>query len=320
MRKTFVARRENQPGDAWLADFAAGRAEAERWYLGQGRGAPAPLIECRDALRRHMPELLPHYDRACALLGDDDVAHRLISHWRPPAAAHGCTHAVWVGEGGPALVRNYDFPLDLVSPGIVSSAWMRREVIAKAQRPWGGCLDGINADGLAASLAAGGSDVQGEGFSVILMIRYVLETCRTVRDGIAALTRIPIAASQNVVLVDRSGDHATLYLGPDREPAVVRTLACANQQEEPSFAGSARRLAAARRALGEPGMTLPRLVSRFLEPPLLSRRAASATVYTAVYRPAEGRVDYVWPGETWSQAIGAFVPGEYVHDYGDLAP
>ncbi len=160
MRKTFVARWEDRPGDAWLADFAIGRAEADRRYLGQGRGAPAPHAECRNALRRYMPELLPHYDRACGLLGDDELAHRLISHWRPPAAAHGCTHAVWLGEGGPALVRTYDFPLDLVSPGIVSSAWFGREVIAKAQRPWGGCLDGMNADGLAASLAAGGSPAQ----------------------------------------------------------------------------------------------------------------------------------------------------------------
>ncbi len=100
----------------------------------------------------------------------------------------------------------------------------------------------------------------------------------------------------------------------------MRTLACANQQEKPSFAGSAQRLAAAQRALGEPGLTLPRLVDRFLEPPLHSRRVAFPTPFTAVYRPAEGRVDYVWPGKTWSQAIGAFLPGEYVHDYGDLAP
>jgi predicted choloylglycine hydrolase len=30
-------------------------------------------------------------------------------------------------------------------------------VIAKAQRPWGGCLDGMNDDGLVASLTFGGS-------------------------------------------------------------------------------------------------------------------------------------------------------------------
>ena len=320
MQKAFIARREGQPGSAWLAEFAAGRAEAECWYLGQGRGSPASSVACRDALGYHMPELLPHYDWACALLGDDDFGHRMISHWRPPASMHACTHAIWLGEGGPALVRNYDAPLDIVSPAILSSAWTGREVIAKAQRPWGGCLDGLNADGLVASLAAGGSPAQGEGFSVILMIRYVLETCRTVGEAVAALVRIPIAASHNVVLLDRSGDHATLYLGPDRAPAVVRTLACANHQEGHGSGRSALRLAAVDRALGEPGMTLPRLVSRFLNPPLHSRRAGSPTVYTVVCRPAERCVDHVWPGMTWPQAISVFSPGEYVHDYGELIP
>ena len=320
MRKVFLARCEDRPGDAWLAEFAAGRAEAERWYLGQGRDSPAPSASCRAALGRHMPELLPHYDRACALLGDDEVAHRIVSHWRPPAAPHGCTHALWLGPGGPALVRNYDYPLDIVSPGILSTRWMGREVIAKAQRPWGGVTDGMNADGLAVSIALGGSAAVGEGFAIILVARYVLETCRTVREAVAALVRVPVAASHNVVLLDRSGDHATVYLGPNREPASVRTLACANQQERPGSASSVRRLGAAQAALEEPGMALPRLVDRFLQPPLHSRRAASPTVYTAVYRPAEGRVDYVWPGKVWPQAIGAFTPGAHEHDYGELTP
>ncbi len=318
MHKTFVARREDRPGDVWLSDFAAGRAEAERWYIGQGRGPPPSAAACRAALGRHMPELLPHYDRACALLCGDEGAHRIASHWRPPAARHGCTHAIWLGEGGPALVRNYDYPLDLVSPGIVSSAWMGREVIAKAQRPWGGVTDGMNADGLAVSIALGGSAAIGEGFAVILMARYALETCRSVREATEALGRIPVSQSHNVVLLDRSGDHATLYIGPDRAPAVVRDLACANQQEGRGSSGSERRLAAARDALDEAGMTLPGLVDRFLEPPLHSRRAAFPTVYTAVYRPAEGRVDHVWPGRVWPQAMGAFAPGAYEHDYGTL--
>lgn len=320
MRKTFVARREERPGDVWLADFAAGRAEAERWYTDSRRAPPPSAAACRAALGRYMPELLPHYDRACEALGDDEGAHRIVSHWRPPAARHGCTHAIWLGEGGPALVRNYDYPPDLVSPGIVSSAWSGREVVAKAQRPWGGVTDGMNADGLAVSIALGGSAAIGEGFAVILMARYALEVCRTVREAAQALSRIPVSMSHNVVLLDRSGDHATLYIGPGRAPALVRDLACANSQEGRGSSSSERRLAAARDALDEPGTTLPRLVDRFLEPPLHARRAASPTVYTAVYRPAEGRVDYVWPGKVWPQQIGAFAPGEYDHDYGDLAP
>ena len=72
------------------------------------------------------------------------------------------------------------------------------KVITKAQRPWGGCIDGMNADGLVASLTAGGSRARGLGFSIILMLRYVLETCSHVDQAIAALSRIPVALSQNV--------------------------------------------------------------------------------------------------------------------------
>jgi predicted choloylglycine hydrolase len=73
-------------------------------------------------------------------------------------------------------------------------------------------------------------------------------------------------------------------------------------------------------ALDDPAMTLPDLVARFLAPPLHSSRARSPTVYTAVYRPAEGRVDYLWPGQSWSHSFDRFAEGEYTHDYGELVP
>src|ERR1700722_9453441 len=183
MLKGFVFAREDRPGEAWRARFAAGRAEAERWYLGDGRSTPPSAGECRAALRRYMPELMPHYDHVCALVGDDDLAHRMLSHYRPPPAAFGCSQAVWLGEDGPALVRNYDYPLDIVSDRFEAAAGSGHEIIAKAQRPWGGCLDGMNEDGLVASLAFGGSRAPGPGFSIILMVRYLLETCRTVEEG-----------------------------------------------------------------------------------------------------------------------------------------
>jgi predicted choloylglycine hydrolase len=133
----------------------------------------------------------------------------------------GCSQAVWLGDGGPALVRNYDFSLDVVSDRFEATSWAGHEVIAKAQRPWGGCLDGMNEEGLVTSCTFGGSSAMGRGFSIILMLRYVLETCRQVHEAIAALSRIPIAQSHNVTLLDRAGAYATLFLGSDRAPAVT---------------------------------------------------------------------------------------------------
>jgi len=324
MFKRFVAAREDEPGDAWRTRFAAGRDETVRWYLGSGREPPPRAIECRAALCRHMPELVPHYDSACALAGDDDLAHRILSHYRPPPVAHGCSQAIWLGDGGPALVRNYDYPLDIVSDRFELTAWSGHRVIAKAQRPWGGCLDGMNEDGLVVSLTTGGSPAQGLGFSVILVLRYVLETCRNVDQAIAALSRIPIALSQNVTLLDRTGQFATVFLGPDREPAISHERACANHQETPpasrsaALAHSVLRQQSMLEALEDRAMTLERMTASFFEPPLYSRRIGFTTVYTAVYRPAEGRVDYLWPGKRWSQRFDRFVAAEYTHDYGEL--
>jgi predicted choloylglycine hydrolase len=327
MQKRFVAVREDLPGGAWLARFNEGRAEAEAWYRGVGREVPPTPEACAKALREHMPELLASYERACDLVGDDEVAHQILSQYRPPPLPCGCTQAVWLGDDGPALVRNYDYPLAVVSDHFESTSWFGREVISKGQRPWGGCLDGMNADGLVASLTFGGSPVQGAGFSVILILRYVLETCRRTSEAVDALCRIPVALSQNVTVLDRSGAHATVFLGPDRAPEVSRLLACANHQDasasiDPTGAvtRSVRRQSAALRALAEPATTLATLAGAFLSAPVFSREAASPTVYSAVYRPAELRVDYLWPGKVMTQRIGRFEPGEYVHDYGLQSP
>ena len=77
MQKCFVAIREDTPGNARRERFVAGRAEAEAWYRGTGRGAPPTPAECTAQLRRHMPELLGPYERACALVGDDDLAAQI---------------------------------------------------------------------------------------------------------------------------------------------------------------------------------------------------------------------------------------------------
>jgi predicted choloylglycine hydrolase len=166
----------------------------------------------------------------------------------------------------------------------------------------------------------------GRGFSAILMLRYVLETCRTVDEATLALSRIPIAQSHNVTLLDQSCAYATLFLGPDRAPAVTAHQVCTNHQERVvwpehgTMSRTVERRDALVRFLLEQGVTLDRLITRFLSPPLYSRRSEFPTVYTAVYLPCQGRVEYLWPGKSVKQLLGSFESGEYTHDYGDLTP
>ena len=115
-----------------------------------------------------------------------------------------------------------------------------------------------------------------------------------------------------------------MFLGPDREPAVSRIPACTNHQEVTTkfnselLTSSLERQRTILAALEDHTMTLERLTAKFFEPPLYSRRKGSTTVYTAVYLPTEGRVDYLWPGVRWSQRFNQFVAAEYTHDYGEM--
>ncbi len=88
MQKRFVALREERPGQAWLTRFNAGRDEAERWYLGEGREPPPASDECRAALAQHMPELLSSYDHVCALVGDDELAWQMRATWTVPPVSY----------------------------------------------------------------------------------------------------------------------------------------------------------------------------------------------------------------------------------------
>jgi predicted choloylglycine hydrolase len=319
MEKTFRVEREDRPGGAWLERFRSGRDEAARWYLGDAADEGPTAAECRAALQRYMPELLPHYDDVCGLIGDDELGHRMLSHYRPAARPQGCSQAVWLGPDGPALVRNYDYPLPIITGRIELSAWSRRRVIAMAQRPWGGCLDGMNDDGLVASCTLGGLARRGVGFAIILLLRYVLETCGTVGEAVAALCRIPVTQLHNVTVLDGTGAYATVFLGPRREPAVTRLRACTNHQERVSPAsGSALRQRVLDDALSAPSGTLAQLTALFFALPLYSRKAAFTTAYTAVYRPAERRVDYLWPGHRLSQTFDRFQDGAYTHQFGAL--
>lgn len=52
-------------------------------------------------------------------------------------------------------------------------------------------------------------------------------------------------------------------------------------------------------------------VAAMLTPPLYQYAydEGLGTVYTAHYRPSEGRVTYHWPGESWEQSFAGFAPG-----------
>ena len=314
----FEAVEELQPGAEWRARFEAMWPAYRAWYLRDGRSKRPSLAACRRALRRHMPELAPIHERLVDLAGGDELAARLLSLYRPPGFVVGCSQGVWTRAGGPALVRNYDYPVERLEGIVYLTEWNGRRVIGMSDCLWG-LLDGVNDSGLSISLTFGGRRDVGDGFGIPLVVRYVLETCDTVAEAHAALERIPVHAPQNLTLLDRSGEHVTAYVGPGRPAEFHDLAATTNHQgkvEWPEYAQAIRTVERERCVLDlldDDELTLERFVDSFLEPPLHSTAYSQGfgTIYTAAYHPAEGRVEYRWPGVVWEQSFERFEPGSH---------
>ncbi|MEO5743647.1 MAG: C45 family peptidase [Terracoccus sp.] len=302
----FTAYQEDTPGRRWKALYDATKGAYSSWYTSQGLSDRPSLAECRQQLIKHMPELVPVWEQLVKLTANDTVAARLLSMWRMPAFACGCSQAVIAGSD-PLLVRNYDYDLNLFEGVIASTNWSgHRKVIGTSDLLWG-LLDGMNEDGLVASLTFGGRPDVGDGFGIPLVIRYLLETCADVEAAVSALEGLPVSQSYNVTLADTSGAHATVFVTPG-EPITVSDLTVATNHrldvvERPEHArrlGSLPRQQHLNRLLEE-DTPRHRLVEAFLQEPLRADQytAGFGTLYTAAYRPSAGSVTYRWPGQTW---------------------
>ena len=124
----FRAVDEVTPGSK-LRSLYERRADAYlQWYLRDGDAARPSLDEGFAALREHMPELVPVHAEISAIVADDDpVAARMFTFLRPPASFVACSQGVWAeGDAGPVLVRNYDYPPELMDCVILRSRFLDR--------------------------------------------------------------------------------------------------------------------------------------------------------------------------------------------------
>ncbi|MGH3191876.1 MAG: C45 family autoproteolytic acyltransferase/hydrolase [Streptosporangiaceae bacterium] len=299
---TVRAFEEDEPGEWMAGQLAAAWPAFRRWWQ-EGANARPGTEEARARLEQHMPELVPTWRRLAAMLGDDPVAGAALTLWNPPPFLTGCSQAA-VLPGGPALIRNYDWDYRLFDATVARTAYGGRRVLGMLDCLWG-LLDGVNDAGLALSLTFGGRPQVGQGFGIPVVIRYVLQVCRTVEEATQTLSRIPVHMSYNVTALDRGGSRATVYLAPDR-PAQVTNLAVAtNYQgtvEWPPYAAAIKTVE--RQELLEvlltAGADAEHVVAACLRDPLYATRfgAGFGTLYTAEYRPAEGVARYYWPGQT----------------------
>ena len=314
---TFRSLEDLDLGPAWAGVFETLWPHYREWFLRDGEAERPSYATSVRMLRAHMPELLPTYERLVELAGGGDLAARMLSLYKPPPYLAACSQGVWTREGGPVLARNYDYAPSRFE-GLIWSTDMVRPVIGTSDCLWG-LLDGMNDAGLGVSLTFGGRRVLGDGFGIPLVVRYLLETCETVAHARETLARLPYSLAHNLTVVDRDGEVLTAYLSPDREPIFRPFPAATNHQgivEWPEQAKATRTIEREQcivRALEIEGQTSERFADAFLRAPLFSTAYDSGwgTLYTAVYHPVDGVVEYRWPTHTWRLGFGSFTQAEH---------
>ena len=315
---------EAKPGPVLGAVLNAYWPAYRRWIA---RADPLTAGACRDQIARHMPELAPVLERIAALgpEKDRDKLVRFLSLYRPPRVVRGCSQAILRTDDGPVLVRNYDHAPHLCDGIVLASSWLGTRVVAVTDCLWG-ALDGINEHGLAVALAFGGRPDTGDGFGAQLVVRYLLETCRTTAQARAALDRLPVSMPYTFVTLDRAGDFTTAFCGPGRPARFEHDNASTNHQgavEWPAYAAHCQTVERLDRIRDLLTSQDPRdAEDAFLRPPLYRTdyARASGTLYTSVYRPAAGTLTLRWPGQEAAFGIDHFEPSDRTVTIGTPQP
>lgn len=288
---------EDRPGAAWsklTAQFWPGWG---RWYHRHDR-APETEAESLRAVRRHMPEMEALILRLSEAAPDLPGLSSFLSYWCPPRYLVSCSQAASQDAAGPYLIRNYDLDPNLNELTVLRTAWRGKRVIGMVDG-LSGLSDGVNENGLAASLSFGGRLVVGRGFGVPMILRYILEVCTDVQDAVEALRHVPCHMSYNVTLTDRSGAAATVFLAPDR-PAMIQSRPWATNHQigvellahgrytETILRGEALEIALA------PGQVpASEMVQFFMQKPLYSTgyHKGYGTIFTSLYRPKNASLE-----------------------------
>jgi len=199
-----------------------------KWFLSEGLEARQSYAAGRAAIEHYMPEILNIYDKIVTLVGGGDAESRFLSLYIPPPYMTGCSQAVW-NRDELYLIKNYDYGPNLFERRMFYTNWLK-PIIGMSDCVWG-LLDGINSDGLIASLTFGGSNLVGGGFGIPLIVRYILETCATTQQAMDILQRVPSHMAYNVSLLDKEGSYIVAMVRPGKPTSFQHELIATNHQE-----------------------------------------------------------------------------------------
>jgi len=307
----FQSVRGDASDEKWLEHWNRVWPHCKDWYLSEGMLRRPGYMTCLSAIKNYMPEIEPLFLRLSQATGGGDLAARFLSLYNPPPYMAGCSQAVWSKEDL-FLIKNYDYSDVIFEKTLFYSDWLK-PIIGMLDCAWG-LLDGINSDGLIASLTFGGKKEVGEGFGAPLILRYILETSHSVEDAKVKIKKIPSHMAYNVTLLDTTGAFTQVFLCPGKPAVFVEDPVCTNHQQEADwpeyseFSGTVERYNHLKPMLSGEDLGVDRLVQSFFEPPLFNKNFEKqfGTLYTALYRPRERNLSLLWQSESIVQSFENF--------------
>lgn len=100
--------------------------------------------------------------------------------------------------------------------------------------------DGVNEHGLAVGLTFVYPKIRKPGLNSGMLVRYLLEKCRTTKEAVAELHRLPIASAQTITIADKDGEIAVVECNPEnivviRQEQNEQFVATANNFNSPQM-------------------------------------------------------------------------------------
>ncbi|MBU8772082.1 C45 family autoproteolytic acyltransferase/hydolase [Cytobacillus oceanisediminis] len=176
-------------------------------------------LECRNIVREVYPEIILEFEgyaNALSLQEEDLLWHYSLG------AKGGCSSFAVMTDKGILSGRNYDYyyfenrrHLIHTEPTVgYSSIGMHEGLV-------GGRFDGMNEKGLFVSFnGAGGTPIKSKpGISVQLIVRLLLEKCKTAKEAKSVLLEIPIKEPNSYMIVDNE-DAFVIEAHPERKEVI----------------------------------------------------------------------------------------------------
>ena len=181
---------------------------------------------CEQALEEHAPTLLEELKAMVEAGGYEATTMKTFEMTLNPYPEFGCSILAISGEhttaGKLIFARNYDWESSFNEVFTLFRTYPKGALASLSCTDlWVGRYGGINEAGLAIGLTAiPGSRRDHPGVMLHLATRWILDNCKTVKDAVNFMKKIPHVRGNNYLVADLRGDSALIQASPEKVKVV----------------------------------------------------------------------------------------------------